>query len=115
MVEMVTIPLAEYERLKALADDAADLRAYDQALEDLESGREHLIPAAFADRLIDGEAPLRVYRDWRGLTQEQLAEKAGVNRVQIADIEAGRKSGSVATVAKLARALDVSVDALILD
>jgi mRNA interferase RelE/StbE len=35
------------------------------------------------------------------------------NRVQIADIEAGRKSGSVATLHKLAEALAVTVDDLI--
>lgn len=115
MDDMVTIPRAEYERLKAAAEEAADIRAYDKAMDDLASGREHLIPAAFADRLIDGEAPLRVYRDWRGLTQAQLAEKAGVNRVQIADIEAGRASGSVSTVAKLARALGVDMESLIVE
>lgn len=115
MDDMVTIPRAEYERLKSLVEDAADIRAYDKAMDDLASGRDHLVPEEFAERLIAGEAPLRVYRAWRGLTQEQLAAQAGVNRVQIADIEAGRGSGSVSTVAKLARALGVAMEALVED
>jgi mRNA interferase RelE/StbE len=49
----------------------------------------------------------------RGLTQTKLAELSGVNRVQIADIEAGRKAGSLGTVKKLAAALGVAVDDLV--
>ncbi|MFO1104779.1 MAG: helix-turn-helix transcriptional regulator [Amaricoccus sp.] len=113
MNDMVTIPRAEYERLLAAADDLADLAAYDRTKADLAAGRDELIPAAFADRLLSGESPLRVYRALRGLTQAALADKSGVNRVQIAEIEAGRKSGSVETLRKLADALRVMVDDLV--
>tara|TARA_R110000868_G_scaffold28971_10_gene107785 strand:+ start:329 stop:526 length:198 start_codon:yes stop_codon:yes gene_type:complete len=57
-----------------------------------------LIPEDFANRLMNDESPLRVYRDLRGLTQAALAERAGVNRVTIAEIETGRKQGSVGSV-----------------
>lgn len=38
---------------------------------------------------------------------------SGVNRVQIADIEAGRGKGAVETVRKLADALEVRLDDLV--
>lgn len=113
MADTVTIPREEYERLIALAEDGADVAAFDRAMSRLAAGEDELIPAQFANRIIDGESPLRVYRDYRGLTQSALAERASVNRVQIADIEAGRKSGSIETVKKLANALGVAVDDLI--
>ena len=113
MADTVTIPREEYERLIALAEDGADVAAFDRAMSRLAAGEDELIPAQFANRIIDGESPLRVYRDYRGLTQSALAERAAVNRVQIADIEAGRKSGSIETVKKLANALGVAVDDLI--
>jgi DNA-binding XRE family transcriptional regulator len=113
MNEMVTIPREEYERLREAAEDLADIAAYDRVKADLASGKEELIPAEYADRLIDGENPVRVYRELRGLNQSALAERSGVNRVQIADIEAGRKNGSVETVRKLAEALNVSIDDLV--
>lgn len=113
MDETITIDRAEYERLSAAAEELADLHAYDRAKADLASGADELVPAAFAERILDGESPLRVFRELRALTQVRLAERAGVNRVQIADIEAGRKSGSVETVKKLAEALGVLVDDLI--
>ena len=113
MTDTVTIPRTEYERLLSIAEDAADIVAYDRAASRLASGQDELVPAQYANRLIDGECPLRVYRELRGLTQVALSEASGVNRVQIADIEAARKSGSIETVKKLANALGVSVDDLI--
>lgn len=56
---------------------------------------------------------MRVYRALRGLTQSTLSARASVNRVQIADIESGRKSGSIETLRKLADALRVTIDDLI--
>lgn len=112
MNEMVTIPRAEYDRLRAAAEDLADLQAYDRAKTALAAGEDELIPAEYATRLLDGDSPLRVYRDLRGITQNALAQSAGVNRVTVAEIETGRKQGSVATLRKLAGALGVAVDEL---
>ena len=112
MNEMVTIPRAEYERLQAAAEDLADLQRYDRVKAALTAGEEELIPADYANRLLNGENPLRVYRDLRGMTQAALAEKAGVNRVTVAEIETGRKQGSVATLRALADALGVTLDDL---
>jgi len=113
MNDMVTITRAEYLMLLAAAEQVSDLNAYDRATTRIAAGDDEMIPGAFANRLLDGESPLRVYRDLRGLTQTALSDLSGVNRVQIADIEAGRKSGSVATLHKLAEALAVTVDDLI--
>jgi len=113
MGEMITIPLDEYKALKLAAEGLADLSAYDRAMAAIAHGEEELIPADYAKRMIAGESPLRVWRDYRGLTQVALAMKSGVNRVQIADIEAGRNSGSIDTVRKLAGALGVAIDDLV--
>ncbi|MBL3608218.1 helix-turn-helix transcriptional regulator [Rhodovulum sulfidophilum] len=113
MSDMVTIPRDEYERLREAAEDLEDILAYDRAKADLAAGRDELVPAEFADRIIDGESPVRVYRDLRGLTQAALAEKAGINRVIVAEMETGRKQGSAQTLKKIADALGVTVDDLI--
>jgi mRNA interferase RelE/StbE len=115
MGDVVTIPREEYDRLRAAAEDLADLQTYDRAKADLSEGRDELIPAEYADRLLDGESALRVYRDLRGLTQAALAEEARVNRVTIAEIETGRKHGSVKTLCALADALEVALDDLTSD
>jgi len=112
MNEMVTISRDEYDRLRAAAEDLADLQAYDGAKAGLADGNDELIPANHANRLLNGESPMRVYRALRGLTQAALAEQAGVNRVTVAEIETGRKQGSVATLRALADALGVTLDDL---
>lgn len=48
----------------------------------------------------------------RGMTQVALAEKAGVNRVTVAEIETGRNQGLVTTLRALSEALGVSLDDL---
>ena len=113
MGEMITIPLDEYKRMQVALGDLADMQAYDRVMADIAAGREELIPESYVRRMIAGESPLRVWRDYRALTQSALSASSGVNRVQIADIEAGRKNGSVETVKRLAEALGVGVDDLI--
>jgi transcriptional regulator with XRE-family HTH domain len=55
---------------------------------------------------------MRVFRDLRGMTQAALAERAGVHRVTVAEIETGRKQGSVATLRRLANAPGTTLDDL---
>ncbi len=113
MSDTVTIPRAEYEALRAAAEELADVTAYDAAKRALAAGEDELVPQAHADRLIGGECPVTVFRELRGLSKSALAAASGVNRIQILDIESGRKQGSVATLAKLARALGVTIDDLV--
>ena len=112
MGEMITIPAAEYKALRDAAENLADLRAHDRAMAAIARGDEELVPEAYATRLIAGDSPLRVWRELRGLTQAALSTAAGVNRVQIANIESGAKTGSIATLRKLAEALGVGLDDL---
>lgn len=51
------------------------------------------------------------YRKQKGLTQEELAEKAGLNRSYFWDIENGRNI-SIKTAYKLARALNIKLSEL---
>ena len=109
MEDTVTISRAEYEALIDAREDLADIAAIDEFRKNPQDG----LPFAFMKRLILGDAPVTVFREWRGLNQSELARASGVNRVQIADIEAGRKTGSVTTLRKLADTLGVTVDDLI--
>lgn len=57
--------------------------------------------------LVDLGASLRSVREDRGLSQEELSLETGVHRNYIGGIERGERSPTVATVARLADALDV--------
>lgn len=50
---------------------------------------------------------LRAARKELGLTQEQVAERSGVQAGEVSRIEAGKRDPQVSTVLKLAKAVEV--------
>lgn len=58
---------------------------------------------------------LRVLRERRKLTQQQLAEQLGVTEVSIYYLESGKRNPGVEMLLKLSRILGVSSDVLIKD
>lgn len=56
---------------------------------------------------------VRHFRDQRGWSQELLAEKADLNRSYLSEVERGRVIPSLATAAKLAVALELSLSGLL--
>jgi mRNA interferase RelE/StbE len=105
-MNMITIPQEVYDRLVADSEMLADLAAYDAAKAEGGEG----MPLEVFRRIIDGENPVRVIREWRGLAQAELARKAGIHRVQVHDIETGKSRGSVDTLKAIAEALGVAMD-----
>ena len=57
---------------------------------------------------------LRHFRKQRGWTQTELAERAGLKRTALGAYEEGRAEPRLAALVRLAHALDLSLDALVL-
>lgn len=114
--EYAVLPYAEYLQLLELAENAQDLADAREADRELRNGEDETIPAEVAKRLIAGEEhPLKVWREYRGLTQEALGNAANVGKSYISQIEAGSKSGSVRVLSSLAKILDVDLDDLFVE
>lgn len=111
--EYAVVPYNDYQKLLANAEMLVDLVAYDATKRALASGEEELIPAAVVDRLLDGDNPIRVWREFRGLTSAQLANACGVSAAAISQLEAGKRQPSVALLKKLAAALCVVLEQLL--
>ena len=73
---------------------------------------EEPVPLSVAMRVHQGEAPLRVFREWRGLSQATLSQTSGVSVSYINKIECGHLSPSPKTLLKLARSLGVESELL---
>lgn len=56
---------------------------------------------------------LRTLRERRGLSQEKLAERAGLSRPHLARLETGQHDPTLTTVEKLAKALRVPLTELL--
>lgn len=110
--EYAVVPYADYQKLLADSEMLADVMAYDAAKKALAEGAEELIPAVVADRLLDGDNPLRVWREFRGLNSAQLAAACGVSAAAISQLETGKRQPSVALLKKLAAALRIDLEQL---
>lgn len=106
---LVVLSLEEYEALI----DAADAAMAKHVLAEIEAGRQEWVPSEIVDRLLNGENRIRVWRDHRGLSAIDLAEKAGISAAYLSELEAGKKNGGIATLKKLAVALGIDLDDLV--
>ena len=106
------IPWRDYQRLTGghvPDDDLSDEALYDLAVAE----NEESYPIGVVDRIIAGESPIRVFREHRRMTQKELAEAAGISTLYLSQIERQTRTGSVATLVAIAKALRVDLDDLI--
>jgi len=78
-----------------------------------EEFRRRSYTAAEMGRLLDGVAPLTIWRERAGLSQRQLALRAETIPSYVSELEAGKKPGSAAGLLRLARVLNVPMDLLV--
>ena len=74
---------------------------------------EETWPMEIIEAKMNGEPPIRVYRKYRGMTMVELAKAAGISQPHLSDIENGKKTGSVDVLKRIAVALKVDLDDLV--
>src|SRR5256714_6087587 len=62
-------------------------------------------------KLLLGNA-IKQHRSVLGISQEELAARAGLHRTYVSEVERGERNPSIASVEKLARALEISITSL---
>lgn len=109
--EYAVIPIAEWQavidRLEEL-EDIADARTISAGI----ASGEETFPHEFSKRLVSGESPFKVWREYRGLTLAALGKLCGVSAAALSQIETGKRSPSVDLLGKLSRALGCDMDDL---
>jgi len=110
--EWAVIPYEEYLRLVEEAEMLEDVRDYDKAIAAIEQGEE-LVPSEVTYAIIDGENPIRVWREYRGYSQQQLSELAGISKPYLSQIETGKRTGTTEVLSAIAKALDLTIDDIV--
>lgn len=108
--EYAVVPIEEYRRMVAALEDAADVAAIVRAWDEDAAGET--VPGEVVNAILDGASPLRAWRLYRRLTLDVLAERIGVSKGYLSQIEKGRKRGTLSVFRGLADALGVSIDEL---
>jgi transcriptional regulator with XRE-family HTH domain len=114
--DIVILSRAEYDALtmEQRDEDAADAAHANRILAELARGSETLLTSEQADELLAAKTPFAFWRKHRGMTQEALSKLVGVAQGFISEIENGSKTGDVQTLAAIARALEISLDDLVI-
>jgi DNA-binding XRE family transcriptional regulator len=110
--EWAVIPYKEYVRLLHDAEMLQDIRAYDEARKAIEEGEE-LVPSEVVYALLDGGNPIRVWREYRGMTQKQLAQVAEISVPYLSQLESGKRKGTTEVLSAIANALGLDLDDVI--
>ncbi len=100
------VPMEEWTAILARLEDLQDIADAKAARE------EESLPLQFVERRLAGDAPLRLWREHRGLTLQALADQAGCTRQMISMIEHGKATPSADLLARLADALGCDMDDL---
>jgi DNA-binding XRE family transcriptional regulator len=111
--EWAVLPYDEYLALLEQAEMLEDIRDYDAAKAALENGEDELIPSEVVYAILDGKNPIKVWREYRGLTQQQLADKVGISKPYLSQIETGKRKGTTDILSAIAKALDVSLNEVV--
>lgn len=104
--KLAILPAEEYE-------DMRDALTHQSAMAGYRAGRVGALTLDEVQALLAAPTPLAFWRARRGMTQASLAKAAGTTQPHIADLESGKRGGSLEVMARIAKALDISVDSLV--
>jgi DNA-binding XRE family transcriptional regulator len=110
--QLVLLSREEFARLADAAEQYADIVAAVEAQKRREAGEEY-VPAEIVGKLVAGENPLKVWRSYRGLTLQALADRVGRQASFIGKLEKGQNEGGIKLWQALATALGVDLDDLV--
>lgn len=108
--EWAVVPYEIYLELLEKAELLQDLQDYDSAKAALSRGDEELIPAEVVYAILDGANPIQVWREYRKLTRQALAEQADISIPYLSQIENEKRNGSLAVLTRIAQVLKVSLE-----
>ena len=102
---------AAFDELAERQEDAEAVAWYDRWKAE-ETGAGDALPSALVDRLLSGVSPVTVFREHRGLSLSELAERAGTTPSHLDRVEKGDAPLDDALGHALAKVLNVSAQDL---
>jgi DNA-binding XRE family transcriptional regulator len=93
-------------------EDLVDGLEASAVLADIAAGQE-VWPLDIVEARANGENPLRVFRNYRKMSVSDLAAAAGISQPYLSEIESGKKTGSVDVLKRIAAALKVDLDDIV--
>ncbi len=101
----VLVPEEEFEDMMAIIMAR-------EVLARIEAGEETW-PAELVYELWETDSRIRTYRNYRKMSVSDLAAATGISQPYLSEIESGKKTGSVDVLKRIAAALKVDLDDIV--
>ncbi len=101
--------IIDHEPVKRM-ESLVEIQDYDRAKAALEKGEMEIVPSEIVYALLDGENPIKVWREYRGLTRQQLAQQVGISVPYLSQLETGKRRGALHVLTAISHALNISLD-----
>jgi len=111
--EWAVVPYDAYLQLVEKAEMAQDVQDYDKIKAALEHGDDELIPSEVVYAILDGGNPIKIWREYRGMSQHEMAENAGISVPYLSQLETNKRKGSLDALSAIAKALRVSLEHIV--
>lgn len=111
--EWAVVPYETYLQLVEKAEMSQDVQDYDSAKAALERGDDELIPSEVLYAILDGGNPIKIWREYRGMSQQETAANAGISVPYLSQLETNKRKGSLNVISAIAKALKVSLEAIV--
>ena len=111
--EWAVVPYEAYLQLVEKAEMAEDIQDFDRAKAALERGEDELVPSEVVYAIQDSENPIKVWREYRGLSQQETAENAGISVPYLSQLETNKRKGSLGVLSAIAKVLKVSLESIV--
>lgn len=108
--KFAVLPFNLYEKLMEKLEDLQDIADCKEIKAQIARGEMELFPADVVNAIINGENKIKVYREYRGLTQTELAAQTNLSLAMIKKLESGETSGSVKSLKAIAKVLCLDLD-----
>jgi DNA-binding XRE family transcriptional regulator len=90
-----------------------DIQDYDSTKAALARGEMETIPSEVVYAILDGENPIKVWREYRRLSQQELADHAGISVPYVSQLETNKRKGSLEVLSAISRVLKVALEDII--
>lgn len=110
--KVVVLPLSEFEKMRPISNEGFEYMLDARIINEIKSQDQETISGDFVNRIfIENENPIRGYREY---SMQYLANKVDITQGYLSNIKTGKREGTISLYQKLALALDVAIEQILL-
>ena len=111
--EYIAIPKKEYKLFEQSQEDIEDIVSIKLSKYKIKNGDDEVIPWEMSKRLCTDESPVKIWREYRGLTPKELNKQTGISLSVISKLENNKQELDIVKLKALSKALCIEYDDLL--